>query len=100
MKEENDKIEETMNYFAKFEDNIDSLNNDMKNIISSTNDVVKFNETIMNHVEQLSASSEEVTNCTEEALTISEENRKKTIDTKAIMDKLLVISSQFDKHIN
>lgn len=99
IKEENIIIDETMENFSSMERYIDNLNNVMNNIISNTNDVVRFNKNIIDHVAQLSASSEEVNACTEEALNINESNRAKTVDTREIMDRMLNISSRFDKHI-
>ncbi len=99
IKEENIIIDETMENFSTMEKYINNLNNVMNNIISNTNDVVRFNKNIIDHISQLSASSEEVNACTEEALTINESNRAKTVDTREIMDRMLNISSRFDKHI-
>lgn len=99
IQEENSTIEETLEYFMQIEQDMEGLDKDMKLILSSTNDVVNSNNTIIEHISQLSASSEHVTACTEEALIVNEENRNKSHDTKEVMNQLLSAAEDLEKYM-
>ena len=99
IQEENSTIEETLEYFMQIEQDMEGLDKDMKLILSSTNDVVNSNNTIIEHISQLSASSELVTACTEEALVVNEENRNKAYSTKEVMNELLSAAEDLEKYM-
>ena len=92
--EENQTIDDTMSKFNIMHNDMESLSEGMKNILSSTSKVVDFNNGIMNHIEKLSASTEEVTASSETALVINRENKDKTQNTKHIMDDLLEVAEK------
>ena len=97
--DENITIDMALNYFMQIEQDISSLDTDLKHIISSTNDVVSSNNNIIEHISQLSASSEHVTACTEEALIVNDENREKTHNTKEVMGQLLNAAEELEKYM-
>ena len=74
--------------------NIDSLGNDMGNILLSTQEVVKFNDKITEHAQSLSASTEEVNAFTEEALVMMEDNKNKTSEARKLIQGLVDISNE------
>ncbi|MBE5935934.1 MAG: hypothetical protein E7262_09120 [Lachnospiraceae bacterium] len=85
---ENQTIDNTMNQFEYMENDMTMLGIDMKNILSKTTNVVNYNKEIMEHIAQLSASTEELTAYTEDALTMYEENKQKTHNTKLVLDNV------------
>lgn len=97
---ENKTIDSTMDKFNDMEVKINNLGRDMDNILISTMDVVKYNNEVMEHIEQLSAETEEVTAFIEEALELNKKNKEKTDKTYNIMNSLsetvdkLVISGE------
>ena len=97
---ENKTIDSTMDKFNDMEVKINNLGRDMDNILISTMDVVKYNNEVMEHIEQLSAETEEVTAFIEAALELNKKNKEKTDKTYNIMNSLsetvdkLVISGE------
>ena len=57
-------------------------------------EVVDYNDIIRQHIEQLSAATEETSAHTEEALNINEINKEKMHKTQEIMDELLKVAEQ------
>lgn len=88
IKSENKTIDSTMENFNDMEVKINNLGRDMDNILVSTTDVVKYNNEVMEHIEQLSAETEEVTAFIEEALELNKKNKEKTDNTYNIMNSL------------
>ena len=82
------KIEETMDIFKEVEVGINRLHNDMERINSSTKDVVNYNNVVMEHIEQLSNKTEEVTRFIEEAVKLNVNNKQKTSETKGAIELL------------
>ena len=91
---ENRTIDSTMNNFNDMEMEISNLGRDMDNILVSTTDVVKYNNEVMEHIEQLSAETEEVTAYIEEAYDLNKKNKEKTNHTFDVMNKLSSIVEQ------
>ena len=98
--EENTTIDETLNDFVNMESNINGLGDNVKNILEKVKNMAEFNTEIVKHIGQLSASSEEVNACTEEALGINKENMSKAIQTKELMDQLLSLAEEIDDYID
>ena len=88
VEDENKTIDITMSEFDTMEKDISILGNDMEKIITSTQDVVKYNTSVMEHIEQLSAETEEVTAFIEEAYALNKDNRDKTHDAKIKIEEL------------
>ena len=88
MNEENITIDSTMDKFNVMEKDMILLRTGMDNIMASTNNVVNYNETIIDHIEQLSAETEEVTGFIEEAVNLNKLNNEKTAATKNVMEEL------------
>lgn len=82
------KIEETMDIFKEVEVGINRLHNDMERINNSTKDVVNYNNVVMEHIEQLSNKTEEVTRFIEEAVKLNVKNKQKTFETKGAIELL------------
>ena len=55
---------------------------------------IDYNDIIRQHIEQLSAATEETSAHTEEALNINEINKEKMHKTQEIMDELLKVAEQ------
>ena len=66
----------------------------MDKILSSSENVVKYNNSIREHIEQLSAETEEVTAYIDEAVVLNKNNRDKAHITKEVIEEL---SSVVDK---
>lgn len=98
--EENTTIDETLNDFVNMESNINGLGDNVKNILEKVKNMAEFNTEIVKHIGQLSASSEEVNACTEEALGINKENMSKAIQTKELMDQLLSLAEEIDNYVD
>jgi methyl-accepting chemotaxis protein len=86
--EETKTIDETLNVFHTMENDISSLGIDMDNILGSSENVVNYNNSIMEHIEKLSGETEEVTAYIEEALSLNRLNRQKTETTKDVIEQL------------
>ncbi len=86
--EENKNIDNTIIDFETIESNMTNLGNEMNKIISSTSEVVTYNNKVMEHIEHLSAETEEVTAYIEEAYDMNKDNRNKTYDTKMLINDL------------
>ena len=94
IEEESGNIAEMMEQFEGMEYDMDRLGKDMDNILDSTNDVVLYNDTIMEHIEQLSKQTSEVTGYIDEVMKLNYENEQKTNATKVIMDDLSDVVEQ------
>ena len=92
--EENVTIDETMYKFESMNNEIQTLDINMKDIIDRTKKVVDYNAIIMEHIDNLNKSSLEVTEYIKEALELSENNREKTKDTKTVMNDLLDVVNE------
>ena len=86
--EETNTIDETLTVFKTMENDISSLGKDMDNILDSSENIVNYNNSIMEHIEQLSGETQEVTAYIEEALALNRLNREKTETTKTVMEQL------------
>lgn len=95
--EENNIIDGTMDDFKVIEQNIYNLSNNVEKISYSVENVAEFNRKIESHISQLTASSEEVTACTEEAVTLYKDNKKKTYNTRKYMDEMLETANKLDE---
>lgn len=94
IEEENVTIDNTMGKFNIMQDGIESMYENMKGISKSSKEVVDYNDIIRQHIEQLSAATEETSAHTEEALNINEINKEKMHKTQEIMDELLKVAEQ------
>ena len=94
IEEENVTIDNTMEKFNIMQDGIESMDENMKGISKSSKEVVDYNDIIRQHIEQLSAATEETSAHTEEALNINEINKEKMHKTQEIMDELLNVAEQ------
>lgn len=98
--EENVTIDETLNDFISMKNNINGLGENVKSILKKVENMANFNTEIVRHITNLSASSEEVTACTEEALGINEDNKNKAVRTKELMSELLKSAERIDEFVD
>lgn len=98
--EENITIDETLNDFISMKNTINGLGENVKSILEKVENMANFNTEIVRHITQLSASSEEVTACTEEALGINEDNMNKAVQTKNLMSELLKSAERIDEFVD
>ena len=89
-------IDETMNKFIAMQDGIENMDENMNKILVSTKEVVDYNNTIREHVEHLSSTTEQVSAYAAEALGINEENKTKTQNTKILIVFSCIFSSKRD----
>ena len=94
---ENKIIDDTMEEFIIIEKKIYNLSNNVTKISDSVEKVAKFNQEIESHINQLNASSEGVTACTEEAIVLYKDNKNRTEQTRILMDKMLDASNKLDE---
>lgn len=93
---ENIIIDETMKEFINIERNIYNLSENVAKISDSVEKVATFNKEIELHINQLNASSEEFTACTLEAVSLYQDNKNRTEQTRKLMDKMLDASEKLD----
>ena len=98
--EENNTIDETLNDFISMKNTINGLGDNVKSILQKVENMASFNTEIVKHITNLSASSEEVTACTEEALGINEDNKNKAAQTKNLMAELLKSAERIDEFVD
>ena len=95
--EENTTIDDTINKFQLMQTEMKILDEDMKDVYNRTKEVVDYNNIIMEHVNTLSASTQEVTAYAKEALALNEKNKDKTNNTRLVMAELLLTVSQLNQ---
>lgn len=88
IEEESETMNEMMQQFNSMKYDMDRLGNDMDNILESTNDVVTYNDTILEHIKQLTNQTSEVTSYIDQVMQLNYENVQKTKATKDIMNDL------------
>lgn len=93
---ENMIIDETMKEFINIERNIYNLSENVAKILDSVEKVATFNKKIESHINQLNASSEEFTACTLEAVSLYQDNKNRTEQTRKLMNKILDASEKLD----
>ena len=95
---ENETIDLTLSEFVTMEAVIKGLDSNLKNILKIVGELSDFNRKMINHITMLSASSEEVAACTEEAVVINNENINKARKTRELMDDLLESANKIDNY--
>lgn len=85
---ENRRIDKAMDIFYVMENNMMGLGNDMTGILSSTDDVVSYNNSMRNHIEKLAIETEEVTNYIEDIRKLNEINKGNMNSTKKLASEL------------
>ena len=88
VEKENETIDETMDIFSNMEQSIVGLGNDMTGILESTEDVVSYNNSMMEHIKQLSMETDEVTNYIEDIKGLNKINKDKVDITKKLVYEL------------
>ena len=95
---ENKVLGSTISEFNSMEEKMNALSKEMKDVLGSTKEVVAFNEIIREHIEQLSAQTEEVTAYIEEAVSLNSRNKDKMSDTTRMMRELGVAVEQLKEN--
>ena len=91
-------INKAVKKFDSMQDEMYILDNDMQDILKRTKEVVDYNNIILENIEHLSATSEEVNACAEEALIINKDTKEKAHNTKDIMDGLAETVNKLAKY--
>ena len=89
--EENTTLDETINKFQTMDTDMKVLDRDMNEILNKAQNVVDYNNIIIEHVEKSQELTGEVSLYTNQALELNKQNKIKTRDTKVIMDDVLQI---------
>ena len=72
------------------------MSENVSKISDSVEKVATFNKEIESHINQLNASGEEFTACTLEAVSLYQDNKNRTEQTRKLMDKMLEASDKLD----
>ncbi len=96
---ENVTIDNTTEDFIVIEEYVGNLNNHINLIVEKVKNVVEFSNKIEQHINQLAATSEEVTACTEEAVILSQNNKVKASESKELIKGLLDVVDELDDYI-
>ena len=92
--EEGQTMDEMIQQFNSMEYDMGRLGSDMNNILDSTEDVVTYNDTIMEHIKQLTNQTGEVTAYIDHVMQLNYENEQKTNATKEIMNELSTVVNE------
>ena len=94
--DENVTIDEVLDDFNLMENHMKVLEENVGAILDKNKNIVDFNEVIVNNILQLSASSEEVSAATENALSLNKDNIDKANTTKEIIESILETANKID----
>lgn len=96
---ENTTIDNTTKDFEKIENLVNKLKECVHLIIVKVNNVENFSSSIEAHISQLAASSEEVSACTEEGVSIHKTNSLKAQKTCTMMKEVLDVVDELKDYI-
>lgn len=94
--DENVTIDEVLVDFEQMGNHMQVLEENVDAILEKNKNIVDFNEVIVNNIIQLSASSEEVSASTEDALDLNKNNLDKANTTKEIIESILETANKID----
>ena len=95
---ENSTIDETIKDFVEINESIENLSGNILSILDKVENVVKYNETIKNHTDELATSSSEIIKISNETVALNENNKEKAKQTKELMDGLITLVDKMDKY--
>lgn len=93
-------IMEVADKFEEMNTNVNELVADVGEIEYMLDNLSRANTDIVNHITQLSATTEEVTASALQSSELTEENSRNSKDAKDILDGILVVSHKMDKYIS
>lgn len=93
-------IMEVADKFEEMNTNVNELVADVGEIEHMLDNLSRANTDIVNHITQLSATTEEVTASALQSSELTEENSRNSKDAKDILDGILVVSHKMDKYIS
>ena len=74
------------------------VKNYIMSILDKVEDVVKHNEIIKTHTDELAASSNNIIKISKETVVLNEKNKEKVKQTKELMDGLITLADQMDEY--
>lgn len=92
-------ISATSDRFNRINQNVDGLAENIEEIDKMLIGLAHSNNTIVENISHISATTEEVTASTEEATTISEKNLQNSREAATLLTEIIEISHQLDKYI-
>lgn len=92
-------IREVAGHFDEMNRNVSELTTDVGKIEQMLGSLSQANTEIVNHITQLSATTEEVTAAAMQSAELTEENSKCSKDAKNILEHILRVSHEVDKYI-
>ena len=98
VEKENGLIDETMEDFVEIKDSIENLSGNIMSILDKVEDVVKHNEIIKTHTDELAVSSNNIIKISKETVVLNEKNKEKVKQTKELMDGLITLADQMDEY--
>ena len=87
-----------MEDFVEIKDSIENLSGNIMSILDKVEDVVKHNEIIKTHTDELAASSNNIIKISKETVVLNEKNKEKVKQTKELMDGLITSADQMDEY--
>lgn len=93
-------ITEAAEKFEEMNGNVEELTADIAQIDSMLESLSEANSQIVNHIMQLSATTEEVSAASQQSAEISEENWRASQDALSDLNKVLEVSCRMDKYLD
>lgn len=90
-----DKVEKI---FSSMEEKITTLGGDIKTIDTMMHELVNANNTIIESISQLSATSEEITASTENMMEITQQNQENAISTQSMLEIVVQKAAELNKY--
>ncbi len=97
---QDDMIKEVADKVDALSENVEGLVADVTEIDKMIENLAEANGQIVDNIVQISAATQEVTACTEEALAITEDNFVNAVNAHEILEGVMEISHRMDKYIN
>ncbi|MBR5637983.1 MAG: methyl-accepting chemotaxis protein [Pseudobutyrivibrio sp.] len=91
-------IEETAASFVKMNDNVNNLTSNISDLQEMIENLATSNNTIVENISQLSATTEEVTAAAAQSAELSNDNRILSNDTRVLLDEVQNTAAVLDKY--
>ena len=96
--EEKKLIDTAQDLFLRIEHATQNINNTILDMNQKVNHIHEFNNIIVDNIGQISAVSEEVSACSQEAVAIGMETKSKAVNAKDLMNELLAKAEELKQY--
>lgn len=93
---QNEYLEKAVNQFELLDDNIVSLSSHIQGMDGQVQGLMESNNSIVENISQLSATSEEVTASADLAAEVSERNKERFVETKNLLAEVVETTKKLD----